>query len=68
MSEPQLRQLVNEHGFSLHNISYRLQGGLGQFEFRTVVRTQDTANLRRLSETLNGHAAVIEYRLSPTSE
>jgi hypothetical protein len=33
-----------------------------------VVRTQDTANLRRLSETLNRTAAVIEYRLSPTSE
>jgi putative Mg2+ transporter-C (MgtC) family protein len=68
MSEPELRKLVTEHGFSLHNMSYRLQGALGQFEFRSVVRTQDTANLRRLSETLNRNPAVIEYRLSPTSE
>jgi putative Mg2+ transporter-C (MgtC) family protein len=68
MPEPTLRQLVVAHGFSLHNLSYLLQGDLGQFEYRMVLRTLDPANLRRLSDTLAGNPAVLEYRIAPTGE
>jgi len=68
MPEPTLRQLVVEHGFSLHNLSYRLHGDLAQFEYRMVLRTLHPANLRRLSDTLTGDPAVLEYRIAPTSE
>jgi len=68
MPEPTLRRLVVEHGFSLHNLSYRLRGDLGQFEYRMVLRTLHPANLRRLSDTLTGNPAVLEYRIAPTSE
>jgi putative Mg2+ transporter-C (MgtC) family protein len=68
MPEPLLRELITEHGFSLHNLSYRLHTGVGQFEYRTVIRTLDPVNLRKLSDTLNGNPAVLEYRIAPTSE
>jgi putative Mg2+ transporter-C (MgtC) family protein len=68
MSEPALRALVSEHGLDLHNLSYRLRGELGQFEYRMVLRTLDTANLRRLSETLSSKPEVFEYRIAPASE
>jgi putative Mg2+ transporter-C (MgtC) family protein len=68
MAEPELRELVAQHGFSLHNMSYRLHHEAEQFEYRAVIRTMDPTNLRRLSETLNGNPKVLEYRLAPTSE
>jgi putative Mg2+ transporter-C (MgtC) family protein len=68
MPEDLLRRLVTEHGFSLHNLSYRLHRGLGQFEYRTVIRTLDPVNLRKLSDTLSSNAAVLEFRIAPTSE
>jgi putative Mg2+ transporter-C (MgtC) family protein len=68
MPEPSLRKLIAEHGFSLHTLSYRLHSGVGQFEYRTVIRTMDPVNLRKLSDTLNGNPAVLEYRIAPTSE
>jgi putative Mg2+ transporter-C (MgtC) family protein len=68
MPEASLRRLITEHGFSLHNLSYRLHAGVGQFEYRTVIRTMDPVNLKKLSDTLNGNPAVLEYRIAPTSE
>jgi putative Mg2+ transporter-C (MgtC) family protein len=68
MPEAALRQLVTEHGFSLHNLSYRLYGDLGQFEYRMVLRTLAPANLQRLSDVLSRNATVLEYRIAPTSE
>ena len=68
MPEAQLRQLIAEHGCSLHNMSYRVNVELGHFEYRMVLRTMDPTNLRRLSETLGKNTAVLEYRLAPTSE
>ena len=68
MPEDLLKRLVTEHGFSLHNLSYRLHRGLGQFEYRTVIRTLDPVNLKKLSDTLSSNAAVLEFRIAPTSE
>ena len=68
MSEPSLRKLVTEHGLDPHNLSYRLRGEVGQFEYRMVLRTLEPGNLRRLSETLDKTAGVLEYRLAPASE
>jgi len=68
MSEAALRQLVQQHGLDAHSLSYRLRGDVGQFEYRMVLRTLKPENLRKLSETLNGHRGVLEYRIAPTSE
>ena len=63
-----LRALVARHGFSVANLNYRLLGEGGQFEYRMVMRTLKTDDVRRLSETLNADRAVTEYRISPASD
>jgi putative Mg2+ transporter-C (MgtC) family protein len=68
MKETELRQLVAEHGLDAHNVSYRLRGDVGQFEYRMVLRTLKPENLRKLSETLSNRPGVLEYRIAPASE
>jgi putative Mg2+ transporter-C (MgtC) family protein len=68
MPEAELRSLVAAHGFSLHNISYRLHGDVDMVEYRTVIRTMQPANLEKLAVTLSCDAKVLEYRIAPTSE
>ena len=68
ISEPELRALVAQHGFSLHQMSYRLHGELDVLEYRTVIRTMQPANLARLSTALGRDPKVLEYRIALTSE
>ena len=68
VSEAELRKQVGEHGFSLHNMSYRLHGDTGVMEYRTVLRTMKWSNLERLSNTLSRDPKVLEYRIAPASE
>jgi putative Mg2+ transporter-C (MgtC) family protein len=68
LSEADLRKLVGEHGFSLHNISFRLRREVGELEYRTVLRTMKWANLEKLSNTLSRDPKVLEYRIAPASE
>jgi len=68
ISEAALRRLVDEHGFSLRTMSYRLHGEVDVLEYRTVVRTMDPANLEKLSVALSADHKVLEYRIAPTSD
>jgi putative Mg2+ transporter-C (MgtC) family protein len=68
MAEPALRTLVESTGFSLHNLSYRLHGDVGPFEYRMVLRTLDAGNARALSEKLKADSAVLEFRIAPTGD
>jgi putative Mg2+ transporter-C (MgtC) family protein len=68
ISEAALRELVGSTGFSLHNLSYRLHGDVGQFEYRMVLRTLDVHNARALAEKLKADPAVLEFRIAPTSD
>jgi len=68
MPEPALRELVARHGFSVANLNYRLLGEGGHFEYRMVMRTLKSDNVRSLSEALNANRGVIEYRISPASD
>ena len=68
LSEAVLRELVESTGFSLHNLSYRLHGEAGQFEYRMVLRTVDTGNARLLSERLSAEPSVLEFRIAPTGD
>jgi putative Mg2+ transporter-C (MgtC) family protein len=68
MSEPALRGLVASTGFSLHNLSYRLHGDIGQFEYRMVLRTMDVGNAHALSEKLKADPSVLEFRIAPTGD
>jgi putative Mg2+ transporter-C (MgtC) family protein len=68
MAEPALRSLVQAHGFSLYNLSYRLHGDAGQLEYRMVLRTMDAGNARSLAEKLKADPAVLDFRIAPTSD
>jgi putative Mg2+ transporter-C (MgtC) family protein len=68
MAEPALRQLVQAHGFSPYNLSYRLHGDAGQLEYRMVLRTMDAGNARSLAEKLKGDPTVLDFRIAPTSD
>jgi putative Mg2+ transporter-C (MgtC) family protein len=68
ISEAELRALVAQHGFSLHQMSYRLHGEVDLLEYRTVLRTMQSANLAKLAVTLGRDPNVLEYRIAPTSE
>ena len=62
------RALVESTGFSMHNLSYRLHGDVGQFEYRMVLRTLDAANARALSDKLRLDPSVLEFRIAPTGD
>ena len=68
MPETRLREMVARFGFSVANLNYRRLGEGEQFEYRMVMRTLKTDDVRRLSETLNADRAVTEYRISPASD
>jgi putative Mg2+ transporter-C (MgtC) family protein len=68
ISESALRDLVHSTGFSLHNLSYRLHGDVGQFEYRMVLRTLDVHNARTLAEKLKADPSVLEFRIAPTGD
>jgi putative Mg2+ transporter-C (MgtC) family protein len=68
MPEPELRQLIARHGFSLANMSYRVSGHGLFFEYRMVLRTSNWDNMRRLADTLRDSQSVLEFRISPTGD
>ena len=68
MDEAELRRLLAAHGFRVSQLSYRLDGDTGEFEYRMMLMTQDAANLRRLADTLLRLPSVRQFRLSPTGD
>jgi putative Mg2+ transporter-C (MgtC) family protein len=68
VSEAALRELLGQHGFTLHTMSYRLHREAEVLEYRTVVRTMRPSNMERLSATLSADPKVLEFRIAPTSE
>ena len=68
MDEASLRNLVKAHGFSSHNLSYRLHGDADQIEYRMVLRTMDASNARALADKLKSDPAVVDFRIAPTSD
>jgi putative Mg2+ transporter-C (MgtC) family protein len=68
MSETALRALVEAHGFSIANFSYRLDGEGRIRRNSMVIRSADRSAVRRLAETLDNSEHVLEYRISPTGD
>ena len=68
MAEPALRSLVQAHGFSVYNLTYRIAAEGTQFEYRMVLRSMGRESARALSDALRANRAVLEYRIAPTSD
>lgn len=68
MPEPEVRKLLQDHGFSISNLTYRLASDGQYFEYRMIIRTKDHTNSARLAESLRKLERVSEFRISPTGD
>ena len=68
MPEGELRQLLEDHGFTISHMSYR-QNEMGEvFEYRMVIGTTDQQILRKFASTLRKTRNILEFRISPTGD
>jgi len=68
MTERPLRELVEEHGFSIANFSYRLDAEGTIKRNSMVIRSADRSAAGRLAVTLDETDTVLEYRIAPTGD
>lgn len=66
--EPELRDLISGHRFSVANLSYHLIDEGKVFEYQMTVRTGDRDSYRRLAEALAGRDQILEFRINPTGD
>jgi putative Mg2+ transporter-C (MgtC) family protein len=67
-SEREIRELVEEHGFSIANFSYRLDGD-GQLRRNSMtIASADRSAAGRLAVTLEAREGVQEFRIAPTGD
>lgn len=67
LPEQDLMAILKEAGFSVSNISYRMNDD-DSFEYRMVIRTSRAENVPRLVEIWKGNVAVRDFRISPTGD
>jgi putative Mg2+ transporter-C (MgtC) family protein len=68
MTEQPLRDLVQGHGFSIANFSWRLDEDGTVKRNSMVIRSADRTAAGRLAETLDRTHTVLEYRISPAGD
>ena len=66
-SERRLRELVESHGFSIANFTYRLEPE-GVMRHNMVIRSADRSGAGRLAVTLQETESVVEFRIAPTGD
>lgn len=68
MSEDEVKAFLEQHGFSIANFSYRLDGEGRVRRNSMVLRTSDRKAAAKLSAALESIEAVREFRLAPTGD
>ena len=68
MPETELRATIARHGFTIANLTYRLEDEGSMFEYRMVIRSLDKQNGQRLAETWLRTPSIREFRISPTGD
>jgi putative Mg2+ transporter-C (MgtC) family protein len=68
MSEPDVRSMLAEHGFSVANVSYGVIGDGRFFEYHMIIRTKDHRSAGALARRLTGLPAVVEFQIAPTGD
>ncbi|MHB8534469.1 MAG: MgtC/SapB family protein [Sulfuricaulis sp.] len=66
--ESELRDLICPRGFSVANLSYRLEQEGKFFEYQMTVRSQSRDNFRQLAEMLTAMDRVLEFDIIPTGD
>lgn len=68
MPEIEMRRMLENYGFTIANLNYRLDVESDSFEYQMVIRTNSEDNASRLAQALNRVGSVKEYRVSPTGD
>lgn len=68
MTESSLKSLIESHGFSIANLSYRLDGEERVRRHGMVLRTSDRKSVSRLADALQANGAVYEFSITPTGD
>jgi putative Mg2+ transporter-C (MgtC) family protein len=68
MPEDGFRQFIKEQGFSIANLSYRYSADASFIEYRMVMRTNRTDDVKRLAEALSRMDSVVEFRMFPAGD
>jgi putative Mg2+ transporter-C (MgtC) family protein len=68
LEEGDMRALVGRHGFSIANLSTRLDDDGRMLEYRMVIRSRDRKAAEALARELRGMPEVTEFRISPTGD
>jgi len=68
MPEDGFRRFIKEQGFSIANLSYRYSADASFIEYRMVVRTSRTDDVKRLAEALSRMESVVEFRMFPAGD
>jgi putative Mg2+ transporter-C (MgtC) family protein len=66
--EPEYRQLVRTHGFSLREFSYAMNADKQYFEYRMLLRSEDIEVPRRFADTLALRSDVREFNITPVGD
>ena len=66
MTEDALRALIESHGFSIANFSYRLDGEARVLSHSMVLRSANRSSASRLAKALGTIESVHDFQISPT--
>jgi putative Mg2+ transporter-C (MgtC) family protein len=68
MDEDRFRQLIQRHGFSMRDLSYRLQGQPQLLEYRTIIWSNKPDGVRALEQSLLAQPEVVHFWISPSRD
>jgi putative Mg2+ transporter-C (MgtC) family protein len=68
MPEKEMHRLLNEFGFTVANLKYRLDAESDSFEYEMTIRTYSADNAGKLALALNRVDAIKEYRILPAGD
>ena len=68
LPEPTVRDQLANQGFSIANMSYRLDRAGGFFEYRMMIRTASKTAIETLVGELRARTDLLEFRISPSGD
>jgi putative Mg2+ transporter-C (MgtC) family protein len=68
MSEPEIRRLLADHGFTTDNLTHRLDVDADSFEYQMSIRSNRPEKATQLADALKRIGAVQEFKISPTGD
>jgi putative Mg2+ transporter-C (MgtC) family protein len=68
LAEQTVRDLIGKQGFSIANLSYRLDRAGGFFEYRMMIRTALRTAIETLVGDLRTRTDLLEFRISPSGD